>query len=765
MNPALASCADRAPGIRRYPVSRRLTVAASWLLGCSLAAVGSGAAAQPATPAAASAVEAPARMGDFAQALANPGNSVTTRTVVLSRLGVRDTVLLDAPQSIREYYLPVPAGVPLDGAELHVDADYLRADGGRTTMLVSLDGTPVLARGFTQPSGDAAAALGVSGDPRASGFVRVAFTWSSVIDNAVCADQTAIGNVLRVAPTTRLTYRYDTNDVKDLRTALTALPQTPSIVIAAQRVGAPSYDAAWRAAALMQRDGREVSIHAWPKVGDTIDLGTLNVPAALRVLPAFAALAAGGNHRLASDAEIGALIALAPERVWSANLIVADDALRAALNASLDALQAQAQSVSREDADALDAWRKRALAPLATPLAAGETRLVHFGGQAAIVVSDSKAIDVLAQAWRPVDVSDQLVVHDIESGANGKADVVALAALGGEPRSVDVRGEASWSAAFDTGAVASAGRLPKDVVLDLAAAPNSSGNRPVASIYFNDVLIGAKLLDANGRTQRVVAAIPPYALAARNVLRVTFKRPPDGGCTTRLGYPVAVLPSSHLTLARGDGDDSFTGMVARFAQSANIMVPASYLADAPATLRRVARLADAVGVAPQRAVLTVTPDGQDATPAGPFFAIDVPLAGAKSHVRVANDGLSILGPDEAPLYDVGGVAKLTGIGVLDVEHAGGTAGVVYRSVGTHAPVLPTSFQLARGDVAVIDSSGVLRQLDTVHAGSLPEGSAATPWTQQWLMWVVPAAIVAAFAVLLLLASFVRRSKERNRAGE
>lgn len=745
-----------------------MTLASSWLLICSLAAVGNGASAQPAVPAAstaASAVQSLARTADFAQALANSGNNVTSRTVVLSRLGVREAVVLEAPQTIREYYLPVPAGVPLDDAQLRVDADYLRADGGRTTMLVSLDGSPALARGFTQPNGDAGAALGVSGDPRPSGFVRVGLTWSSVIDNAVCTDQTAVGNVLRVAPTTHLTYRYDTSAVKDLRTALTALPQTTSIVVAARHVDASSYDVAWRAAALMQRDGRDVAIHAWPKVGDTVELDTLNVPAALRVLPAFAALAAGGNHRLANAAEVGAFVALAPEHVWPAHVVVADDALRTALNASFDALQAQAASVSREDADALDAWRKRALAPLTTPLAAGEARLVHVGGQATIVVGDSKAVDALAQAWRPIDVSDQLVVHDIEGSANGKADVVALSALGGEPRTVDVRGEATWSTAFDLAAVASAGRLPEDVVLDLAGAPNSTGNRPVASVYFNDTLIGAKLLDADGRTQRVTAHIPRYALAARNVLRVTFKRPPDGGCTTRLGYPVAVLPGSHLTLSHADGDDSFTGMVARFAQNATVMVPASYLADAPATLPRVARLADAVGIAPQRAALAVTPDGQEATPAGPFLAIDVPLAGAKSHVRVAKDGLSILGPDEAPLYDVSGVAKLTGVGILDVERAGGTAGIAYRKVGERTPILPVSLQVSRGDVAVIDGSGVLRQVDTLHAGALPQGSAGTPWTLQWLTWVVPAIIAAAFVVLLLLASFVRRRKERNRAGE
>jgi hypothetical protein len=744
-------------------------MARSLALCCVLAGWIGGVHAQPAKPSAAAPRVAPAsaapRTVGFAEALSNLGNSVTTRSVALSSLGVRETTTLDAPGTSREYYFPVPAGVPIGNAQLQVDANYLRGDGGRTTMLVSIDGSPMLARALTQPQGDAAVMLGVGGEARPSGYVRVGLAWSSVINDAICADQTAIGNVLRVAPTTHLTYRYDTNDIKDLRTAWTALSQTPSIVIGAQQLNASSYDTAWRAAALLQRDGREPAIRTWPKVGDTIELGTIDVPAPLRALPAFAALAAGGSHRLANPAEVGALVVAAPGRVWPADLIVADDALRAALNTSLDALRTQAVSVSPDAAAAFDAWRERTVTPLVAPLAAGEARLVHIAGQATILVGDSKAIGVLAQAWRPVTVSNQLVVHEIDSAANGKSAVVALAALGGEPRTVDVLRLASWTASFDLGAVAGAGRLPDAVVLDLAGTPNTHGSGVVASVYFNDILIGAKLLGTQGRAQRIKAHIPRFALAARNLLRVSFQRQSDAGCATNQGYPVAVLPSSHLSLVQADGDANFTGMVARFASSATVLVPASYLANATETLPRIARLADATGVAPQRAVLTVTPDGQSAAPASPFLAVDVPLVEPKSHISVKDNGLTILGSDEHTLYDVSGVANLTGVGVIDVEHSGGTAGVVYRSVGSRAPVLPVALRLARGDVAVVDGSGVLKEIDTVHTGGVEQDDAATPWSRQWLSWAVPAALVGAFIALLLLAGYTRRHKQRKNGGE
>ncbi|MFM0741152.1 cellulose synthase [Paraburkholderia xenovorans] len=753
MTSASASQATRRPHISRGHAFSFRVAALSLAACCALAGWADAAHAQ--------------QNDGFAEALAHAGNSVTSRTISLTGLGIRDVSTLGAPDGRREYYFPVPAGVPIGDAQLQLDADYLRGDGGRTTMLVSVDGSPVQARALTQPQGDAAATLGIGGAPRANGYVRVGLGWSSVINDAVCADQTAIGNVLRVAPTTHLSYRYDTADVKDLRTAWTALPRTPAVLIAGGQVSAASYDTAWRVAALLQRDGREPAVHSWPKVGDTLELGSpnvLDVPAPLRALPAFAALAAAGSHRLADPAELGALLVVGSARLAPADVIVMDDALRASLTASLDALQAQAAGVSASAADAFAAWRKRSAAALVAPLAAGEARLVHIMGQASIVVGDSQSIGVLSQVWRPVDVSNQMVVHEIDSAANGRSDAVSLAALGGEPGTIDVRREATWSAAFDLGAVAGAGRLPDDVVLDLAGSPNTHGSAVVASIYFNDVLIGARLLGTEGRAQHVVAHIPRYALAARNVLRVSLQRQSDAGCATNQGFPVAVLPSSHLTLVQADGDVNFTGMVARFASSATLIVPTAYLADATVTLPRVARLADAAGVAPQRAVLSVTPAGQSAAPTSAFLAVDVPLADSKSHVRVTDNGLTILGPDEHTLYDVSGVANLSGVGVIHVAHSGATAGVVYRSLGAPPPVLPAALQLGYGDVAVVDGSGVLKELDTTNAGGVERGSAGTPWSRDWLTWVVPAAVLGLFVALLLLAAHTRRRK-RKQAGE
>jgi hypothetical protein len=728
-----------------------------------------GAAAAQAQPARGGSMTAAPVMSDgsaFASALAMPGNTLVSRTVPLSSLGIHDVVALGVADSRREYYFPVPAGVPLSAAQLQLDADYLRGDGGRTTMLVSIDGAPVLARGMTQPQGDATATVSVSGEPHVSGDVQVGVEWASIINEGMCTDQTSIGNILRLAPSTRLSYRYDTNDIKDLRTAWSALPRRPAIIISTPELGAAasgvvSYDTAWRTAALMQREGMDPLVHAWPKVGDTVNLGTVEIPAALRALPAFAALAGGGSHVLANPAEVAALLAIAPAQALPADLIVMDDTLRGALRTSLDALLAQAQAVSKDDAAAMEAWQKRVFGPVLDPLAPGEARLVHFAGQAVIVVGEPQAVLLFAQPWRSVNVSDRMVAHDVASIVSDKADTVSLAALGAQLGTVNVLREAVWNTTFDLGALSRGGRLPDDVVLDLAGSPNTHGSGVVASVYLNDQLIGAKLLGTNGQPERLQAHIPRFTLAGHNLLRLSLQRQSDAGCSSNQGYPVAVLPGSHLTLASGTHEPDFSGMVARFASGATVMVPASYLTDATATLPRLARLANASGVVPQRAVLSVIPGGQAAVPKGPFLAVEVALADFSSPATIKNGDLTIRGQSDQVLYDVDGVARLRGVAVIAVEKSGEETGIGYRIVGEKTPVLTAGLQLGRGDVAVVDDRGMLKQLDTAHRNGIVRDGTEQGWLAHSLNWTVPISLIAAFCVLLLLAVYVRRRKNKQ----
>jgi hypothetical protein len=701
--------------------------------------------------------------GGLASAFAQLGaGRVESRSVALADLGVREPVVLRAPDAIQELYLPVPAGLPISNATLQLDASYLRGNGGRTTFLLSLDGSPVQVRNVTDAQGDGSLSVGVDGAPRPSGFVRVGLQWSSVLNDNVCTDQTAIGNVWKVAPTTRLTYQLDTSAINDVRTAWSALPAKPVVLVSGGKLNAVPYDVAWRLEALLMRSGATPVTMRMPAVGDTVNLGSVQVPAALQPVPAFAALAAGGTHKIANPAELGALIALAPAGVLAPNVVVVDDAMRSQAGAALDALRGQVQAISADAASAFDAWRTHAGVALAAPLEKGELRLAHLGGQPTVVVGDDLGVGALSRTWSGIEASRQLVVHELSASPNlsagGSSDTIALSLIGGTPRTLEVLTSAAWEANFDLAAVSGNGKIPRRVVLDLAAAPAADRNGQTASIFFNGVLIGSKLLDTDGRTQRVSADIPVYALGSVNTLRVLFQRQPQGGCNPReQGYPVAVLPGSHLVLGTGPLGDNFTGMVARYSHAAGVIVPEAYLADPTTTLPRVARLANAAGVSTTRATLQVVASGQAAQPQAPFLAADVALDNEADHANFANGRLTVKGRGGAMLADLSGLANL---GLIQVVRSGSTPGIVYRSVGD-APVLPPGMQLQQGDVAIVDASGVLKTFDTQNPGGVPPVDDQRAWlTRHWAGWGVPS---IALVVLLLLLTAAALARKRARA--
>lgn len=744
------------PGLVRAAMSagRTASPGALWLMAAAIFAASPAQVARAATP------------GDFAAAFAQLGGGrLETRTESLADLGVREPLVLRAPDSSHEFFLPVPAGLPISGATLQIDGNVLRADGGRTTLLLSLDGSPVVARNVAGTEGDGSINIGVDGAPRPSGFVRVGMQWSSVINDSFCTDQTAIGNLWRVAPTSRLTYQFDPSAIKDVRTAWSALPAAPVVLVSGKRLDAAGFDTAWRVEALLMRTGATPVTQLLPAVGDSVNLANVSVPGALQSVPAFAALAAAGQHKIANAAELGALLALAPASAFSPDVVIADDTLRTSVNSAFDALRAQIAGMSPDAASAFDAWRDGVAAPLGAPLTTGEVRLVHLGGRSAVVVGDSSSVAALSRSWTPVDVSNRLIAHDLARAPNvaagGDTDKLALTLVGGEPRTLDVLTSAAWEANFDLAAVSGNGKIPREVVLNLAAAPTSNRNGQTASVYFNSVLIGSQLLDTDGRPQRVEADIPAYALGATNQLRVVFQRQPEGGCQARAqGYPAAVLPDSYLQLGEASLGDDFTGMIVRFSSGTNVLVPDAYLSDPLASLPRVARVANAASVAPTRTTLTVVPDGQRVKPGNAFLAFDLPLDDAHAHARYAAGRLTLTGRSGDVLADVSGLDRL---GVIEVVRASGTPGIIYRTLGVNPPVLPASLAPLRGDVALLDATGVLQQFDTQHAGAVPPSDDQRTWLlRNWTTWGLPTFAIAVL-LLLLLASRIARRRATARA--
>ncbi|MDQ3272726.1 MAG: hypothetical protein M3Q12_11260, partial [Pseudomonadota bacterium] len=287
---------------------------------------------------------------------------------------------------------------------------------------------------------------------------------------------------------------------------------------------------------------------------------------------------------------------------------------------------------------------------------------------------------------------------------------------------------------------------------------------PVVSVFMNDIQLGARQLDAEGQVERVTARIPAYALASRNTLRVSFVRQlaSDRCRETPEPYPVSVLPSSHMLLEKADLSANFTGMVARYAAGAHVMVPAAYLADAAATLPRLIRLALTAGVSPTKARFTAVTGDAVPAPGGPFLVMDLPFKNADSKVKLEGGRLVMNGKGDAAVLDVGG---LDNVAIVEVVKVSGDRGVVYRMVGKQAPVMSKAMLLGSGDVAVIGAGGLLTEMNTADPGGrkVVENNAG-PWLlAQGYWWMLPVLGVVFMIALLVFASRMRRRKAAEQA--
>lgn len=733
------------------------------LLACAVVVVPGLARAQAAAPAAALPPSAAASAASPSEVFRRmSAETWISRVVTLSDMGQGAPVVLGYPETTREIALPVPPNVPLANATLQVDASFVRADGGRTTLILSLDGLPVSARPVAAERGDGSLTLAVDGAPRPSGVVRFNIDWRTAIAREnTCSDTRTPGNLLRIEPTTRFSYRYDSSAVRDLPTAWGSLPLSPLVLVAGNKLSADAYDSAWRLGVALERAGKRPRIRALPGVGDTVDLQGVVVPTALRRVPAFAALADGGKHKLKDLAEVGALMALGQAGPLQVDVVIGDRATAGVITQALDELRAQ---LSPESQQAFSEWREKALDGWGRQLAAGQVRLANVFGRPAIVIAPdagAQAAGLFTQSWQMASSSPSLAINAADDPKSDLA-AVSLRYLGAKPATLDVVTRADWYAGFDMAAVAGEGRGPTALVIDVSAAPGAARSPAVASVFLNDVLLGAREMEASGRRERIVAPIPRHALSTHNTIRVSFVRQPasDRCRETPEAYPVSVLASSHMLLDKLDAGPDFSGLISRFADGGNVLVPIGYLYDAQGTLPRVISLAASTGVSPSRAKFYAVTDVGPPKMKGSFLAIDVPMKDADdSAVKLERGRLYLASGLERPLMDVGGLGRA---GLLEVTKVGSDTGAIYRTISREAPLMGAAMQLSQGNLAVIGANGLRAEINTVDPSGqalMRDGrpSVAERGGYWWLLSLLVVAVVAA------LSPWAYRRYQRRRA--
>src|SRR6185369_4451295 len=285
---------------------------------------------------------------------------------------------------------------------------------------------------------------------------------------------------------------------------------------------------------------------------------------------------------------------------------------------------------------------------------------------------------------------------------------------------------------------------------------------PVVAVSLNEMLLAARQMEANGRRERIAAAIPRHVLSTHNDIRVSFVRQlaSDSCRETPEPYPVSVLASSHIVLDNIEPLGDFSGLIASFANGVNLLVPIAYLYDSQNTLPRVISLASSTGVSPARARFIAVLDAGPPKLKGPFLAIDVPLRDAdQSEVKLQGDRLFLAGESARPLLDVSGLNRA---GLLEVTRIGRDAGAVYRTLGREAPPMDKPLQLSAGNIAVIGMNGLRAELNTLDPSGQGMAREARPsLTDRRWWWLLPLLVLAFAGVLLAYGYRVYRRKNGN----
>lgn len=688
------------------------------------------------------------------------------RSVTLKELGIVDPVVL-AGTATQDFYLPVPRGLPLGDASIAFDGRYLKGEPGTSTVVISLNGTPAVSQTVPDGEGTLQRNLPVAQPARASDFVRLGVNWRNRSNSQQrCDENHSLANSLTISPQTRLSYRVDPRDVRTIEDVWNTLPVRTTVLVSGRQLEQASFDSAWRIGASLQRNNRRMQVRALPAVGEVIDLRGLEVPAALAGVPAFAALrGAEPQHKLASDAELGALLMLGAAQV-SGDIVVADKALQQRLTAAFAALQAQLAS-DPDAGQALQQWRARR-APLASEaLASQQLRALPMGRQMVLAVASDAGARVAGlqeAALQRLLVSDNVTVAAAQPPQWDEAKGIRLSSLGGSPDSFDVLSRGEWTMNFPLSAVASQGRMPGEITLYVAAAPGASATRPVATLFWNGMLLSARQLEANGQPERLRARVPGYALGINNTLRVSVQRQPYSADCNEIPqpYPASVLPAiSYVTPGKAEPNGSFIGLLPLLGARSQLLVPASYLSAAPAALERMANLAAASGLSASQAELVVAQADAPAKPSMPFVAMEVPVDGAKPLVTVTDGQQLRIRGKSLDWLDIKGLKQLSS---AEVVTAGGQQGVLWRAIGEWTGGLGEPFLLNRGNIAVIGGDGPLAWVDSSNpdAGipSGPREGAFHEW-RNFLSWSVPGIAIALVVVVLLvlLAWAVARSKQ------
>ncbi len=681
---------------------------------------------------------------------------------------LRPAVIVATGES-RTFYLPVPRDRSLKEPELRFVGRYIMGDKAGAMLQVLVDGEPVHAHSYAGAEGHIDIDLALPAQRHPTGFVRIDVNWLSQRVLQACEIEPPNANSLLVLPDTRLSYELDDSSPLDLASAWLMSPAEGRLVVADEALEPASFDAAWRVGTSYVLAGRQLTVAGFPQPGDPIDIERLTLPAELASLDMFAGWQDEGDTAIVESlAQVGALLALDANRILG-DVFIADEAIADRIQAALAAFES-----SLDTPESRQWWQEqgaRRNLESGAPGADREVRVVGSATSRSIAIAPHAAAAssaLLTATWQGILSSSRVDVVQALPMPLSRGEAIRLDRLGLEQSTRNTVNHAIWTANFPYRSVDFKGRTPDRLVLEVAAAPDTSGVAPVLSVTWNDVLLTAHRLQADGAPERIVARIPPYAVGQANAVELAMQRLPSAnGCTEpQIGFPVSVLPTSHITTHDNEGSATFVGVLPSLAYEADLVLPNSWQTQAIGRLAMVIGAAAASGLSPQSTSL-VWHDQAEYEPERTFLAMAVTVAGLAEHLSL-DEGQLIVRNRPVDTIDLHGLRDLVGVEVVRAE---GQTGLRWTTLDEETavrigePGKVWQYDLDRGDLAIVGPAGVLAWLDSTDPRLATLGDRMHTALYEWrrfFAWGVPTLILALMGVLLLLALAYRAGRRKGR---
>lgn len=399
---------------------------------------------------------------------------------------------------------------------------------------------------------------------------------------------------------------------------------------------------------------------------------------------------------------------------------------------------------------------------------AGRLEVVTAGGLPALALGGARpdiAARALAEPWRAMADNPRQDIAAAAPRTPAQAEAGAalpLIALRGDLGAQDIVERGSWTIEFGARDLPP-GTRPSALLLDIAAAPDAAGERPVAAVFFNETLIASQPLGAQ-MPARLVVPVPDGLAALDNRVRIVVQRRPRGGeCEAQpAGAPVQILPSSALRLAAApQAPSDFFELAPRWREGVAI------LSDAPVTAARLApMLAVLRGHALPGTALTLGEAA--AAPGAPFMAFTAePPPGLRAPpVRFDRGRVVVSDRQGRTVLDLSAPGQAMTAQL--VATTAGVPGIWVRPAGAEVAV-PPLLSLDRGDVAFADAAGIALAFSTgrdqLLQVSYPDDPGLFALIERYRPWIVGGLWLALTA--MLVGVVVRRWRRRNpgRRGE